>query len=85
MSDQQSSFDSVLSEDRVFPPSPDAGASLGGAWIDSMESYRDLHAKSVADPEDSGPQRPRISTGSVTGTRCWNGTCPMPAGSSAAP
>ena len=51
MSDQNSSFESVLVEDRVFPPPPDAGASLGGAWIDSMEVYRDLHAKSVADPE----------------------------------
>ncbi len=51
MSEPQSNFDSVLSEDRVFPPASDVGASLGGAWIDSMETYRDLHAKSVADPE----------------------------------
>ena len=48
---EQSKFDSVLVEDRVFPPPPGFGDSVGGAWIDSMETYLDLHAKSIADPE----------------------------------
>ncbi|MAB82184.1 MAG: acetate--CoA ligase [Phycisphaerae bacterium] len=48
---EQNEFKSVLVENRIFPPPPESGDSLGGAWIDSMETYRDLHAKSIADPE----------------------------------
>jgi acetyl-CoA synthetase len=42
---------SVLQETRVFPPN--AASSLGfSAWhIGSLQDYRDLHARSIADPD----------------------------------
>ena len=47
---EHTDIESVLTEDRIFDPPSDFGTDLGGAWIDSMDSYRDLHAKSIADP-----------------------------------
>ena len=51
MSDD-ASIKSVLSEDRVFYPPDDFAERCGGAWIESMEEYQELHAASIADPEN---------------------------------
>ena len=50
MSDQ-SNIQSVLQEDRVFDPPEDFIDRCGGAWIESMEDYRELHRESVEDPK----------------------------------
>ncbi|MCH2139058.1 MAG: AMP-binding protein, partial [Phycisphaerales bacterium] len=50
MSDD-TTIQSVLSEDRIFDPPADFAQRSGGAWIESIEQYRELHAQSVADPE----------------------------------
>ncbi|MCH2160710.1 MAG: acetate--CoA ligase [Phycisphaerales bacterium] len=50
MSDSKG-IESVLHEDRVFPPVEDFAASVGGAWIPSMEAYQSLWQRSVDDPE----------------------------------
>ena len=47
-----SSFKSVLSEQRIFDPPEDFAERCGGAWVDSLEAYRELHAASVDDPEN---------------------------------
>jgi len=41
---------SALTENRIFDPPAGFQEKLGGAWVESMEAYRDLHAKSIADP-----------------------------------
>jgi acetyl-CoA synthetase len=46
ISDQD--LDSILRENRVFPPRPDFAAR---AHIKNLEQYEELYAKSVADPE----------------------------------
>ncbi|XAM00951.1 acetate--CoA ligase [Phycisphaeraceae bacterium D3-23] len=46
--DQASSIESVLSEDRHFPPPPEFSAQ---AHIGSMEQYEALHKRSIEDPE----------------------------------
>jgi acetyl-CoA synthetase len=43
-----SDIDSVLQESRVFPPPPDFARA---AHLGSLEAYRTLHARSLADPE----------------------------------
>jgi acetyl-CoA synthetase len=43
-----SDIDSVLQESRVFPPPPEFARE---AHIGSLEAYRTLHARSLADPE----------------------------------
>jgi len=45
------SVESVLQETRQFPPPPNFGEDLGGAHIASMDAYRELHARSIKDPE----------------------------------
>jgi len=47
-----SSVESVLKETRTFAPPAGFGQSLGGAWIDSIEQYETLHARSIDDPEE---------------------------------
>ncbi len=42
---------SLLREDRIFTPSSDHAASLGGAWCATMDEYHARHARSIADPE----------------------------------
>jgi acetyl-CoA synthetase len=42
---------SLLKEDRLFPPAAARAAALGGAWCASMDEYRARHARSIADPE----------------------------------
>ncbi|MGA1468366.1 MAG: acetate--CoA ligase [Phycisphaerales bacterium] len=44
-------IESILNESRVFPPPADLASRMGGAWIESMESYAALHRRSVEDPE----------------------------------
>ncbi|MBG79336.1 MAG: acetate--CoA ligase [Phycisphaerae bacterium] len=51
MSDD-SRIESVLSEQRVFDPPADFAERCGGAWVESMEVYRELHEASVEDPEN---------------------------------
>ncbi|MBX3352196.1 MAG: acetate--CoA ligase [Phycisphaeraceae bacterium] len=48
MPDHSSDIESLLHESRVFPPPADFAA---GARIGSMERYRELHARSLADPD----------------------------------
>ena len=43
---------SVLKEDRVFDPPADFAERCGGAWVDSMETYRELHRQSIEEPEE---------------------------------
>ena len=50
MSDSKG-IESVLQEDRVFPPASDFADSVGGAWIPSMDAYQALWQRSVDDPE----------------------------------
>ena len=51
MSDQ-SGIESVLREDRIFDPPADFQDRVGGAWVESMEMYRELHRQSLEDGED---------------------------------
>jgi acetyl-CoA synthetase len=46
----QDSISSVLIENRRFPPPPAAAVGFGKWHIASMEEYRELHQRSVADP-----------------------------------
>ena len=43
---------SVLKEDRIFDPPADFAERCGGAWVDSMETYRELHRQSIEEPEE---------------------------------
>ena len=44
------SIESVLKEDRVFEPAANFSDSIGGAYIDSLDQYHQLHKRSVEDP-----------------------------------
>ncbi len=44
------SVESLLKEDRIFPPHTAQADALGGANVESLEQYHALHARSVADP-----------------------------------
>jgi len=44
-------IESILHEQRLFPPPSDIADRMGGAWIESMEDYRELHRRSIEDPE----------------------------------
>ena len=46
-----SSIESILQEKRLFHPPADFSQRVGGAYIESMEQYQQLHQQSVADPE----------------------------------
>ncbi|MEM7247975.1 MAG: acetate--CoA ligase [Acidobacteriota bacterium] len=45
------SFESILHEDRVFDPPAAAGEALGGWHVSNLDEYRDLHRRSIDDPE----------------------------------
>ena len=45
------SIESVLQEDRVFPPPGGLAEALGGLHVESLEQYHELHARSLEDPE----------------------------------
>ncbi len=51
MSDR-SGIESVLHEERVFEPPADFQDRVGGAWVDSMEMYDELHRQSLENGED---------------------------------
>jgi len=44
-------IESVLREDRVFPPPDGFNDSIGGAHIASMDQYRKMHERSIRDPD----------------------------------
>ncbi|MCP4013449.1 MAG: acetate--CoA ligase, partial [Phycisphaeraceae bacterium] len=44
-------IESVLREDRVFPPPAGFSESVGGAWIASMADYESRYRRSIDDPE----------------------------------
>ncbi|MAH64983.1 MAG: acetate--CoA ligase [Phycisphaerae bacterium] len=44
-------IDSVLREDRVFPPPAGFSESVGGAWIASMADYDSEYRRSIEEPE----------------------------------
>jgi len=44
-------IESVLHENRVFNPPADFDARIGGAYIKSLDQYREMHARSIRDPE----------------------------------
>jgi acetyl-CoA synthetase len=43
-------IESSLQEDRLFEPPADFDASIGGAYVSSMDEYRRLHRRSLDDP-----------------------------------
>jgi len=45
-----SSIESILREQRVFPPPEDFDERIGGAYIKSMEQYQRLYQQSIEDP-----------------------------------
>ena len=45
-------IESVLREDRVFPPPAGFSESIGGAWIASMADYEAAYRRSIEDPDD---------------------------------
>ncbi len=74
--------DSVMTEQRVFPPSADFASR---ARIKSLAEYESLYARANADLEGFGPPRPAsICTGSNPSTRLCNGMSRMRSGSSEA-
>ncbi len=46
-----SSIESVLHEERVFEPPEGFSESIGGAYISSMQQYREMYARSIKDPQ----------------------------------
>nr|AQQ75099.1 hypothetical protein [uncultured bacterium] len=51
MNPADTSIESVLHEDRVFPTPADFGRDRGGAHVASMERYHAVHERSLRDPE----------------------------------
>ena len=47
----QSTIESVLHEDRIFEPSASVAAAVGGAYVGSMDEYRAMYERSIADPD----------------------------------
>ncbi|RMG09165.1 MAG: acetate--CoA ligase [Planctomycetota bacterium] len=47
----QGRIDTVLREERVFPPPADFAERVGGARISSLEEYERLYRRSIEDPE----------------------------------
>ena len=43
-------IESVLHEERVFPPPEGFGESIGGAHVASMKQYREMYERSIQDP-----------------------------------
>jgi len=44
-------IESVLHENRIFNPPADFDERIGGAYISSMEQYREMYRRSIDDPE----------------------------------
>jgi acetyl-CoA synthetase len=60
-----SDIDSILQESRVFPPPPEFARA---AHLGSLEAYRNLHARSLADPEAFWAEQ----AGSLSWIRKWD-------------
>ena len=45
-----SSIDSILQEKRLFNPPADFSQCIGGAYVKSLDEYRQLHQRSIEDP-----------------------------------
>ncbi|MET0556265.1 MAG: acetate--CoA ligase [Vicinamibacteria bacterium] len=60
-----SDIDSILQESRVFPPPPEFARA---AHLGSLEAYRTLHERSLADPEAFWAEQ----AGSLAWTRKWD-------------
>jgi acetyl-CoA synthetase len=52
-------IESVLHEERVFPPPGAFSESIGGAYVGSMEQYRKMYERSIRDPEGFWAERAR--------------------------
>ncbi|QOJ18886.1 MAG: acetate--CoA ligase [Phycisphaeraceae bacterium] len=48
---ESASIESVLHEERLFPPPADLAQRLGGLYVNSMDEYRAMHRRSLDDPE----------------------------------
>ena len=44
-------IESILHEDRIFPPPEKFNDRIGGAYINSMEKYDEMYARSMEDPD----------------------------------
>ena len=44
-------IESILREDRIFPPIDGFSERIGGAYIDSMEEYASLYTRSIENPD----------------------------------
>jgi len=44
-------IESILQEDRIFPPLDGFNERIGGAYIDSMEEYASLYSRSIENPD----------------------------------
>ncbi|MHC5027013.1 MAG: acetate--CoA ligase [Planctomycetota bacterium] len=50
-SNDTSTIESVLQEDRLFDPPPAIAASVGGAYVGSLAQYHEMFKRSIEDPE----------------------------------
>ena len=48
---QNSNIESVLHETRTFDPPENFDSRINGAYIGSMEEYKEMHEKSLQDPD----------------------------------
>ena len=70
---QASSIDSILHEQRSFPPPEEFSKQ---AHIKSLAEYERLYKESIDDPEEFWAASPASCTGSSPGTKCSSGICP---------
>ncbi|NBX26616.1 MAG: hypothetical protein EBQ99_11335, partial [Planctomycetes bacterium] len=45
------SIDSVLHENRLFPPPADFPSRMGAVHVANLDAYRAVHERSIRDPE----------------------------------
>ncbi|MDZ4753240.1 MAG: acetate--CoA ligase [Phycisphaerae bacterium] len=46
-----SAIENLMQENRVFPPSPKFGTSVGGAYVKNLTDYRQRYRRSIENPE----------------------------------
>ncbi|MHC4102129.1 MAG: acetyl-coenzyme A synthetase N-terminal domain-containing protein, partial [Planctomycetota bacterium] len=49
--DDVAAIESVLQEERLFEPPAGFSEVVGGAYVASMEQYREMYERSIRDPE----------------------------------
>ncbi|MEC7352656.1 MAG: AMP-binding protein, partial [Planctomycetota bacterium] len=76
MSDEQVNIQSVLEEDRVFPPPADFGERVGGAVIADMADYEARWKRSIEDPEGYWDEVARGFDWSTPYSRVLEWDCP---------